>query len=39
MGKTKLIFNKPVYVGMCILDVSKTLMYDFPLQLHQKEIQ
>ena len=29
MGKTKLIFNKPVYVGMCILDVSKTLMYDF----------
>ena len=29
MGKTKLVFNKPVYVGMCILDVSKTLMYDF----------
>ena len=29
MGKTKLIFNKPVYVGMCILDISKTLMYDF----------
>ena len=29
MGKTKLVFNKPVYVGMCILDVSKTLMYEF----------
>ena len=29
MSKTKLIFNKPVYVGMCILDVSRTLMYDF----------
>ena len=29
MGKTKLVFNKPVYVGMCILDVSKTLMYNF----------
>ena len=29
MSKTKLIFNKPVYVGMCILDVSKTLMYNF----------
>ena len=28
-SKTKLIFNKPVYVGMCILDVSKTLMYNF----------
>ena len=27
--KTKLVFNKPVYLGMCILDLSKTLMYDF----------
>ena len=27
--KTKLIFNKPVYLGMCILDLRKTLMYDF----------
>ena len=29
MGKTNLVFNKPVYVGMCILDISKTLMYNF----------
>ena len=29
MRKTKLVFNKPVYLGMCILDLSKTLMYDF----------
>ena len=29
MKKTKLIFNKPVYLGLCILDMSKTLMYDF----------
>ena len=29
MKKTKLVFNKPVYIGMCILDLSKTLMYNF----------
>ena len=29
MNKTELVFNKPVYLGMCILDISKTLMYDF----------
>ena len=29
MKKTRLLFNKSVYLGMCILDLSKTLMYDF----------
>ena len=29
MTKTKIYYNKPVYLGMCILDLSKTLIYDF----------
>ena len=35
MNKTKILFNKPIYVGMRILDVSETLMYNF----HYKVIQ
>ena len=29
MKKTELVFNKSAYLGMSILDLSKTLMYDF----------
>ena len=27
--KEKLTLNRPAYMGMCILDLSKTLMYNF----------
>ena len=29
MKKTCIVYDKPVYLGMCILDLRKTLMYDF----------
>ena len=29
MKKTSLTMNKPIYLGMCILDLSKTIMYEF----------
>lgn len=37
MGKTKLFFNKPMYVGQAILDISKTVMYDFHYNIMQKK--
>ena len=29
MKRTKLEYNKPIYLGMCLLDLRKTLMYEF----------
>ena len=29
MRKTKVKMNKPVYLGLSILEISKTLMYEF----------
>ena len=29
MTKTKILINKPVYLGQAILDISKTFMYEF----------
>jgi len=26
---TRIYYNKPIYLGMCILDLSKTLMHEF----------
>ena len=32
MKKISLTMNKPIYLGMCILELSKTIMYDFHYQ-------
>ena len=29
MKKTNILMNKPIYLGQAILDISKTLMYEF----------
>ena len=29
MNKTKVKMNKPIYLGLSILDISKILMYEF----------
>ena len=36
MRRTMIKFNQPIYVGVAILDISKTLMYDFYYRLKQR---
>ena len=36
MKKTKLVYDKPIYLGMCILDLSKILTYHFHYKIIKK---
>ena len=36
--KEVISLNKPAYVGMCILDLSKTLMYNFHYNIIKQKI-
>lgn len=38
MKKTNVLLNKPIYLGFCILDLSKTLLYDFHYDYVKHEI-
>ncbi|KAJ8912176.1 hypothetical protein NQ315_006143 [Exocentrus adspersus] len=29
MNKLEILFNKPIYAGFCVLDISKTFLYEF----------
>ena len=37
MGKTKVVMNKPVYLGQAILDLSKIIMYEFHYDYMKKK--
>ena len=39
MKKTEIIYNKPMIVGMCILDLSKTIMYDYHYNVIKKNYE
>lgn len=37
--REKLLLNKPVYTGFAVLDLSKVLMYQLPLPVHQAQVR
>ena len=39
LEKTQVYMNKPIYVGLCVLDLSKTLMYDFHYNYMRKQFE
>lgn len=39
LKKTKVLYNKPIYLGFCVLDLSKTLMYSFHYDFMKTKFQ
>ena len=39
MGKVRVVMNKPFYLGQAILDLSKTIMYEFHYDYMIPEIE
>lgn len=37
LKKTEIFFNKPIYIGLCVLDLSKTLLYKFHYNFMKKK--
>ncbi|KAL4083440.1 hypothetical protein QTP88_028756 [Uroleucon formosanum] len=37
MKRTQISFKQPIYIGMCVLDLSKMLMYDFYYNIIKKK--
>ena len=37
IGKSEVIYNKPIYLGMSILDLSKIIMYDHHYNFFKKK--
>lgn len=37
MGKQKVVYNKPIYVGFCVLELSKTVLYNFFYNVIKRE--
>lgn len=38
LARTEIVIRKPIYVGLCVLDISKTLIYDFHYGYMRKRI-
>lgn len=38
MDKLQIYMNKPIYIGLCVLDISKTVLYEFHYEFAKKQL-